>query len=214
MSPYKKIILISVSCTMVYFVAGQVGETGASFSNQEETMVQITAAFVFPSTIKSLEENIHDKVEEIIQSFNHMPQDSSAKSLLKLKSDKEMLLKQYDHLIIKWSELQHDVKEVKQYASQAKISNKSEEFLFVTEAFNEIEKIISGIEYEKKLLEIEETLTALDVSISILEEKEAVEMEKMNGETQDIEGEHSNIPVQESPIQNDQIEVDSSEESN
>ncbi|WRP06209.1 DUF4047 domain-containing protein [Rossellomorea aquimaris] len=146
---FSKLVIPSLLLMNLSLTIHLMGETEASFSNQEAVdNMTFSAAFVFPSTIKEMEKETSQHVNEIAKMY---------KGYQKLNLDEALLLK--ETLISLEQELQSLHKELDGYYQQA-LKN-PEEFNYVIKGFDRVEKLVVELDSPMKLSQLQSYIESL-----------------------------------------------------
>ncbi|MGM0841783.1 MAG: DUF4047 domain-containing protein [Bacillota bacterium] len=148
---FSKLVIPSLLLMNLSLTIHLMGETEASFSNQE-TVVNLTfsAAFVFPSTIKGMEKEASQHVNEIEKMY---------KGYQKLNLDEALLLK--ETLVSLDQELQRLYRELEGYYQQA--LKDPEEFNYVIKGFDRVDKLVVELDSAEKLSQLQSYIESLKV---------------------------------------------------
>lgn len=185
---FSKIVFPSLLLMNLSLTIHLMGETEASFSNQELVdNLTISAAFVFPSTIKGMEKEASQHVNEI---------DKMYKGYQKLNLDEALLLK--ETLVSLDRELQRLYRELEGYYQQA--LKEPEEFNYVIKGFGRVDKLIVELDSSERLSQLQSYIESLKEE-SQQEPPKQVEEEKVEPAEpeaevdQDFTGEEEPEPV-------------------
>jgi Domain of unknown function (DUF4047) len=146
---FRKLVIPSLLLMNLSLAIHLMGETEASFSNQETVdKLTFSAAFVFPSTIKGMEKEASQHVNEIKKMYQ---------GYQKLNLDEALLLK--ETLISLDQELQRLYRELEGYYQQA-LKN-PEEFNYVIKGFDRVDKLVVELDSAEKMSQLQSYIDSL-----------------------------------------------------
>jgi Domain of unknown function (DUF4047) len=146
---FSKVVIPSLLILNLSLTIHLMGETEASFSNQEAVdNMTFSAAFVFPSTIKGMEKETSQHVNEIAKMY---------KGYQKLNLDEALLLK--ETLVSLDQELQRIYRELDGYYQQA--LKDPEEFNYAIKGFGRVDKLIVELDSSKRLSQLQSYIESL-----------------------------------------------------
>lgn len=162
---FSKIVIPGLLIMNLSLIVHLMGETEASFSSQESTeTMTLSAAFVFPTTIKKLEENARYHVREIEKLY---------RGYQKLNLDEALLLT--ETLVSLDQELQRLYRELDGYNQQA--IKDPEAFNYVIQGFGRMDKLVVELDSAERMSQLESYIESLKEE-SQLEPSKQVEEEK------------------------------------
>ncbi|MGM0854741.1 MAG: DUF4047 domain-containing protein [Bacillota bacterium] len=172
---FHKTIILPCLCSMAFYVGLHiVGETEASFSSQDTPKpIIISAAFIFPETIKLLEdraEEIADRMHLEYERINTVPVEGSLQELhvsfTKIRSIEQELHQQV-------TTLQQINNELSAYRNQTQ--DKDHTFDYVSEGFWNVENRLMEVRERIDFQKIETILSSITLQIEEREEKSSQE---------------------------------------
>ncbi|MHA7139652.1 DUF4047 domain-containing protein [Rossellomorea arthrocnemi] len=146
---FSKLVIPSLLLMNLSLTIHLMGETEASFSNQEIVdNLTFSAAFVFPSTIKGMEKEASQHVNEIKKMYQ---------GYQKLNLDEALLLK--ETLISLDQELQRLYRELEGYYQQA--LKDPEEFNYVIKGFDRVDKLVVELDSAERFSQLQSYIESL-----------------------------------------------------
>lgn len=159
MKKLQRFAIPSLMLISVYTAAQTIGETEASFSSQSEKAVQISAAFVFPSTIENLEQKAADSAGNFQKLTHSNLKTLSLTDLLDIKKEIRANMLSLHNI---QTELHH-------YKSKAAANPK--EYPYVLKGSEQVDKLISK-------LNTSSLLSHIDQQIADSQKKQQAELQK------------------------------------
>ncbi|MCP3738423.1 DUF4047 domain-containing protein [Rossellomorea sp. BNER] len=172
---FHKTIILPCLCSMAFYVGVHiVGETEASFSSQvAPEPITISAAFIFPETIKLLEDRadeIADRMHRGYERINTVPVEGSLQELhdsfTEIRSIEQELHQQV-------TTLQQIYNELSAYYNQTQ--DKDHTFDYVSEGFRNVDNRLMEVRETIDFQKIETILSSIILQIKELEEKASQE---------------------------------------
>ncbi|GGI15791.1 DUF4047 domain-containing protein [Gottfriedia solisilvae] len=184
----RKIILLPCLCCMAFYGGSQlVGNTEASFSSQASPdSITMSAAFVFPATIRQLEvgaQRIANSMEHDFKSINATSPEATIeelhKKLAEITAIKQDLTLQLGTLLDLYEEVSMYYKEIQ---NQEGINLHT--FDYVSEGYKNVDGILNEVQAAIDFHQIDVIHSSILIQIQKLEEKEQTSMEQTQSNQQ------------------------------
>lgn len=171
------IILLCLCCLSFCIGAQLVGQTEASFSNQAKETFQIRTAFVFPSTIRDLEQESR-RIAQEIQNLNKSPAILTKFSSSQLKEKRKGLLYRKKELEKYFHRLSEIKMKMENFYVQAKKERNIEGYSYVIKSYQKVDKLLAKLHSLSSIEKIEEVLSRLNHQIRNVETEETMKEKK------------------------------------
>lgn len=164
-----KVILLPSLCSMSFYIGIHlVGETEASFSSQVSSEpIEIAAAFVFPETIKQLNDHADKIANQMFHDYERLigvPMDESLKELHnrmnEIRAIEQELRQQFNNL-------QHVHNELSAYYNEIKTQGAVEirKYDFVSDGFRKVDNKLKEVQESIDFQTIETMLSSITLQI-------------------------------------------------
>ncbi|PGL72862.1 DUF4047 domain-containing protein [Bacillus sp. AFS055030] len=180
-----KMIILPCLCSISFYVGVKiVGETEASFSTKETlSPVEVSTAFVFPSTIKQLVNESKEIAKTINKEYESIDPPSTDDSLQELKVSEEKIKETDQKVRLQYKALESNVEELSRFNSQIQNQKNADPkaFDYVSEGYHDVLYISKNVQSTVDFDYIEEVHSLISFQIKQLE-SETNNVQELNGE--------------------------------
>jgi hypothetical protein len=174
---HRDIIFVCLCCLFFYLGNRLVGETEAIFSSQvKHEPIELSAAFVFPSTIKHLEDTAEESVMSIKKNYQMTLSITPNETLEELQGQLARISGNVQELYIQLDKLNTVYEELSLYKNK----NQEEHLAYVQEGFQSVESLRNEVLAVIDLTKAEAVHALFQLKISELEKMKRQVIE--NGE--------------------------------
>ncbi|MGG2025320.1 DUF4047 domain-containing protein [Gottfriedia sp. S16(2024)] len=180
-----KMIIFPCLCCMSFYVGVKItGETEASFSTKETLRpVEVSTAFVFPSTIKQLVYQSQEIAKTINKEYESIDLPSTDVSYQELEISEDKIKETDQKIRLQYKALESNVDELSQFNSQI-LSQKNTDprtFDYVSEGYHDVLNILKNVQATVDFKYIEKVHSLISFQIKQLE-SETNNVQKPDGE--------------------------------
>jgi len=200
----RVVVLPCICCVSFYSGIQIVGETEASFSSQVSSdFITMSAAFVFPSTIKHLEESAQEIAKSMHVNFETIIVASPGASLQALYEKLTEITEIDQELHLQLGALINIYDELSKYTNQIQDQKETDiqTFDYVREGFQNVDRILQEVHETIDFQQLEEVRSSITSQINELEEKASIENTQANQHQDNSE----------SPVETNSVEKPSEE---
>ncbi|WP_108670588.1 DUF4047 domain-containing protein [Peribacillus acanthi] len=177
---HKAIILPCICCISFYTGVQLVGETEASFSRQASIdSVEMSAAFVFPSTIKQLENKAQSIAASIYNKYESISPYSPDSSLQELQENQFAIIQTDQDLAHLLNELESVHFELSSHSQQAL---EIQDYDFVHKGYKNVDSLIKEVRTKIDFQYLATILSSIRSQIKDLEDKAMKDKESTSGD--------------------------------
>lgn len=190
---FHKAILLPCLCCMSFYVGSQtVGETEASFSSQiSPEPLRLATAFVFPGTIKQLDNRAEEITYQMYEQYEMIVATSPGTSLQTLRDRLAEITAIEQNLHQQFSTLQDMYGELSEYHYQLQDQQTTgiQTFGYVREGFQKADRMLKEVRETIDFQKIEAIRSSVALQIKKLEGKEKVSEEQLQANLPQVNSE-------------------------